>query len=108
MDNKPNTKSMYVRAVPRARQALKRLLAEMAVFEEGVTQEVFVTASWLWMESMDAEGLHKELTPHLIAVREALDAGRDVPETIKVKPKRAAKNVKMSNPPGEKGGSKTG
>lgn len=105
MANKPNTKSMYVRAVPRARQTLKRLLADMAAYEDGVTQEVFVTAAWLWMGEMEAGKLYAEIAPHLKAIREAL---KDEPEIIKAKPKPVRNKVKMRNPPEEGGGSKTG
>lgn len=76
MDNKPNIKSIYVRAVPRAQTAIKRVKAELAALEDGITQEAIVTASWLWMEKMDPEELHQKLSPHLKLIREALDAAK--------------------------------
>lgn len=74
------SRKKYVRTHPRALLALKRLVIELSgsgrlTFEGGpVTEEAFVCASWLWLESMGAEAVEAGIAPHLARL-DALVAG---------------------------------
>lgn len=78
MKERKAAKPMYVRAVLRAKTALKRLKTEMEAIDEDLTQEIIVTASWLWMEKtmeqIGAEKLVEELRPHIVQIKQALAA----------------------------------
>jgi hypothetical protein len=73
MDNTPNMYKMYVRAIPRARTALKRMLADLSGMDSRINQEVLVTATWLWLESMGAETAYEQLRPFIAEVDAACE-----------------------------------
>jgi uncharacterized protein (DUF2267 family) len=67
------TKKLYVRTVPEARNALRRVLTRLAErLPDLVTQEKFVICSWLWMDQYDADALARELRPFLEAMRDRM------------------------------------
>ena len=84
MARQPLDKSKQIRVNRRTWNALKRCVAEMAGrkrldFEgKGLTQEGFLAASWLWMESLGWEALERELAPHVDRLN-AIVQGMDDP-----------------------------
>ena len=68
-------KRLYVRATPKARHALTRLLSEVRAPEllgDEVTQEEFVCGTWLWLKDLDPKTVAAGVSPHILAIRETL------------------------------------
>lgn len=77
MATPPSTRKMYVRATPETRHALKRLLVALqspSLLPE-LTQEEFVTASWMWMVGMRLEDVAKGVASHVETIRKTLAEG---------------------------------
>lgn len=65
---------MYVRPTPEARHALKTVLVALqnpTLFGPDLTQEDFVSASWLWMAEIGSAGVAVGIRKHVEAVRAA-------------------------------------
>jgi hypothetical protein len=97
------TKKLYVRTVPEARNALRRVLTKLVErLPDLVTQERLVCASWLWMDGLDDAALARDLQPHLIAMRDRMaqepepkagEPGKVIGEIeLEPKPKRRKEN----------------
>lgn len=93
-----------VRTSPRIRSKLKKVVAEvgqapaLAGHKGVLTQEAFIAATWLWMDTLDAEELAAHVAPFLATAEEALGhsgpGGRSIEPLPPVKegpPNEAAK-----------------
>lgn len=63
MKAKSPRRKIYVRTGPGSRQAIKRLVAEFAVYD--VNQEDLVAATWLWMASLAPDYLRESVRPYI-------------------------------------------
>ena len=74
MSTNKSRKELYVRYTPKARHALKMILSEVQAPEllSEVTQEEFITASWLWMREVGPKAVAAGVSPHIQEIREFL------------------------------------
>jgi hypothetical protein len=96
-------RKIYVRAPDEARNALKRLVTELAERIPGdlVNQERLVCASWVWMRTMDYAELARTLAPYIAAMRDRLAHEDPEAESGRVQP-FGAKEVPLGPPPNRK------
>lgn len=99
---KPLSTQKQIRVNDDAWGALKRSLAALTgrVGWEGrdLTQEAFVCASWLWMESLGPDALAAALAPHVRRL-EAIVAGEDDPGTSPARPAEGQGVADLLSPP---------
>lgn len=74
MARKSSTISVNVRALPKAKQALDRIVADLTYSErynigaKQLTQDYLVQALWMWAEAQDRDVLALALARHIEAV----------------------------------------